>query len=414
VSGFLAPLPGDPGTARALADVLAGQGDSLRALAGTLRGLADPGRTTWESPAGTAFAGQAVGVASVVERVARRYAVSAVAVRTLATALQQGQAEVAWAQRVHHAAWPEFLAASEAKGVAEASGSPSAAVEVARWQATMVEAGERAQRAERVHAEALARFDAADRRCAAVLHGLVDDGLADTRPYDLLTGGSRVAGDAATAAGSLGWLPELAPLKGVAAAAGVVQVGSDLTVKVAYGDGSWRSIGFSVGAAATGQAAMVLKRGARLTNATAMAQAGTRAQRRALRLTTAGRLRAATVEQVRRGFRDPRPPPKPVVAPALPKAWGPRARWVADLGEQHARAKLDHLWLDDLRAVTRTPGTSRRLFVAGVSLEGARTGVDRVGGALETRAQERRARREDAVSLRHDPSRRPGGGGGSF
>ena len=83
---FLAPISGDPGTARGLADTLAAQGDWLDSLAGTLRGLADGSLTTWESAAGRAFATRGGEVAGALERVSRRYAVARVALRRLAEA----------------------------------------------------------------------------------------------------------------------------------------------------------------------------------------------------------------------------------------------------------------------------------------------------------------------------------------
>jgi hypothetical protein len=390
VRDFLPPLPGDPETARVLADVLAAQGGSLRSLANTLRRLGDPATTTWESPAGVVFTARAGGVAGVIERVGRRYAVSATAVRGLAAVLQECQAQVAWAQRVNEAAWPDFLAASEAKVVAESSAAPGSAAEAARCQVVMAQAGERAERAERVHAQASARYRDADRRCAAVLGGLLDDGLADRWHYDLLTGTSSTAAQVSQGCDGARWVPGWgAAAKAVGTTADAAQLGSDLVVKVAYGDGSWRSIAVSGAAAALGQSATVLKQGAKATNARAIESARTRVERRALRLTTSRRLQVAAADHVRRGFRDPMPPPKPLALAPPPPGLAARSRWVVAQGQARLRAELDRRWLADFRAVVGTPGASGGMFVSGVALEGTQKVVE-VGDALESRFRHER------------------------
>jgi hypothetical protein len=390
VRDFLPPLPGDAQTARSLADALAAQGDSLRSLANTLRGLADPATTTWESPAGVAFTARAGGVAGVVERVARRYAVSATAVRGLASVLQECQDQVAWAQRVTEAAWPEFVAASEAKVVAESSAAPGSAVEAARWQVVMVGAGHRVERAERVHAQASARYREADRRCAAVLGGLLDDGLADRWHYDLLTGTSSAAAQVSQGCDWGRWVPGLGQAaKVVGTTSDAAGLGSDLVVKIAYGDGSWRSIAVAGGAVVLGQSSTVLKQGAKATNARAIASAQTRVERRALRLTTARRLRTAATDHVRRGFRDPTPPPKPLALAPPPKGLAARSQWLREQGKVRLKAELDRRWLTDFRTVVGTAGTSRGMFVSGVALEGT-TKVVEAGDALEKRFRHER------------------------
>ena len=146
------------------------------------------------------------------------------------------------------------------------------------------------QDAERRHASRLARATTeADRRCAGVLHRLVQDGLDDSRTYDALTGLSRGAGAVGGVAGTLALVPVLKALGVVAGAGDGLRSLADTAVRVGYGDGDWGSIALTAGASATGPLAAVLKRGALATNPAALAT-DTRDGRRLLRLDTRQRL----------------------------------------------------------------------------------------------------------------------------
>ena len=101
-------------------------------------------------------------------------------------------------------------------------------------------------------------------------------------------------------------------------------------------------------------------------------------ERRALRLTTARRLRTAATDHVRRGFRDPTPPPKPLALAPPPKGLAARSQWLREQGKVRLKAELDRRWLTDFRTVVGTAGTSRGMFVSGVALEG--TTIELVGG----------------------------------
>ncbi|TPG12534.1 hypothetical protein [Pedococcus bigeumensis] len=271
----LRPLPGDAVTMHALADRLAGQGELLLALASTLRGLADPSTATWVSPAGAAFASRSRTAASLLASVGRRYAVCAVALRPLAAALTEAQHEVASAVAERDDAWVRAVDLGNRRVVAEQGADPVQRAAAEPLHRLEVEQLERVEGAERRHASGWARYTEADRRCAAVLHRLVQDGLDDSRAYDALTGLSRAAGDVGGVAGTLALVPVLKPLGVVAGACDGLQVAADTVIRVGYGDGDWSRIALSAGTSAAGPLAAVLKRGALATNTAALAT-GTR------------------------------------------------------------------------------------------------------------------------------------------
>jgi hypothetical protein len=385
---------GDPGTIRSVADTLAAEGDQLTALARTLRGLADPDIATWESPAGAAFGQRARLVASVLDSVGRRYAVSAAALRPLATALVEAQSETASARRLREEHWDPFVKIGNRWSEASSSHDPAEQAGAPVLHAQMVAEGEVVAEAERRHASALERFRDADRRCAAVLRSLQDDGLADTRTYDALTGLSRGAGAVSGALGTVSWIPSppTKALAAVQAAADATQLGSDLVVKVAYGDGEWATIGLTAAAAAAGQVSPVLKRAAKQTTAEAAKAAATRAERRALRLGTADRLRLGLVEQARRGFRkDPNPLPRKVEWTSPPAGLAAKGVWAGEQARVRAKAYAQNRWLDDFARVTGQAGTAPRLYLAGIGVDVTRDGLGAAGtvvGKVDQRRDE--------------------------
>lgn len=405
-TAVLAPVGGDPGEVRRVAAGLAAEADLLAALARTVRGLADPATTVWASPAGEAFGRRAGAVPGVVERVGHRYGVAAAALRRLAEALQEAQAEVAWSQRVHEEAWGPFLRAGEQMGQAENSADPGQRA-LAEWhRSEMVAHGERVQLAVRRHTAAHDTFAVADRACAAVLCGLLDDGLADSRLYDALTGTSRVAGQVSSAVGIAALLPPLRPLAPVATLAEGVGVAADAVVLVGYGDGDLTSVALAAGAAAAGGLGSVLKVGARATNAPTLAAAPTRSARRELRLTPADRLTAGLpggwARRAGTGVHlvelpKPRPAQRwspPPRSPAALRSWAQEQTAVR--AAQWARAR----WVDDLTAIVQAEGASVRWHLAGVAAGGTAGGL-RQGEALHGRLLDAR----DEGDLRESGSR---------
>ncbi|MFC8504158.1 hypothetical protein ACFUC1_17500 [Pedococcus sp. NPDC057267] len=399
-----APLGGDPGTVRALAVTLAGEGDWLGSLARSLRGLADPSLTTWDSAAGEAFARRCAGVAGVVDRLSRRYAVAAGALVALAGALTRAQAMVTGAQRVHQQAWPEFLAAGDAMSLAESSDDPAVRSTAPRLRARMVEAGERVQAAERTASDAWAAYRAADRQCASVLASLRDDGLSDSGWYDAVTTTRDIARAVDGVAGPAALLP-VPPVRAVAApvaaAAGAAGLAADAALLAVWGDGSWSSLALGAAAAAAGPVAGGLKTGARATNAAAQAAASTRIERRALRIGAHQRLAAAVGAPSARAYgKAPTHVARtvPWTAPSRrPGTWG---RWAAEQGELRARAAVQSRWLDDWRAVTGTAGTSPRLLVTAWGVEGGGATLGQVSSARDARSAQASEQAVEAAGKR--------------
>ncbi|MDU0314374.1 hypothetical protein RKE38_11805 [Phycicoccus sp. M110.8] len=385
-----APVDGDPATVRALAGTLAGQGDWLGSLGGSLRGLADPSLTTWDSAAGVAFGRRCAGVAGVVDRLSRRYAVAARALVALAESLARAQATVAAAQRAHEEAWPEFLAAGDAMALAESSDDPAVRSTAPRLRARMAEAGQRVQAAEGRASAAREEFRAADRRCASVLASLRDDGLSDSGWYDAVTTTRDVAGAVGSVADTVALLPVppvRAGAESVAAVAGGAGLAADAALLMVWGDGSWSSLALGAAASAAGPVAGGLKTGARATNAAAQAAASTRVERRSLRIGVGRRLAVAVGAPSARAFgKAPTPVARTVRWTAPSRHPGTWPRWAAEQAELRTRAAVQNRWLDDWRAVTSTSGTSPRMLATAWGVEAGGAALDQVSSARDARA----------------------------
>lgn len=399
----LRPVPGDPRTVRALADRLQAQGERLLTLAEVLRGLAGPD-ATWESASGRAFAARSQAAAALLVAVGRRHAVSAAALRPLAAALEHAQRVVAGAVAEHGIAFPRAVALGTARTEAEQSADPAQRAAAAAYHCREVAELERAQDAERRHLEAWQQFHEADRRCAAVLHGLVEDGLADSRTYDALTGLSRAAGGLEEVAGTIALvpLPQTKAVQSVATAAGLTAVLADTTVKVGYGDGDWTAIGLAAAAMGAGRASKVLKRGALATNPAARA-ATTRTERRLLRYGVGERLRLASLEELRQvGRTEVRRPPRPYLPTRPPGSPAATAHWVREQLAERLRYAARVKWLDDLALATRDPARSRTMLLTGFGAEAASSGLDGAGQARDVQLDRQRG---EATRLRDERAR---------
>jgi hypothetical protein len=404
----LRPLSGHPGTVRALADRLAAQGEHLLSVAEALVGLSGPD-VAWESPSGQAFAARSRPAASLLAAVGRRHGVSAAALRPFAAALEHAQAVVDAAVAEHSDAWPRAVALGNARVEAEQAADPAQRARAAGLHVQEVAELERVQDAERRHAEAWCAFDEADRRCAGVLRQLVEDGLADPRTYDALTGLSRVASGVEGAAGAVALVPTAASTAFglVAATAGGVKLLTDTTVKVTYGDGDWASLGLSGAAAATGPAARGLKVGALATNPAARS-AATRAERRGLRYGLGERLKVGAVAELRGFGRSVAKPPAKVFTPtARPRSPVAMAHWAAEQALERARHAARVKWLDDLAVATRDPARSRTMLVAGYGTGAASTVLD---GAAAVRDVQLGHREREAMQLRDERAEPDGSG----
>ncbi|GAA2160722.1 hypothetical protein GCM10009845_09350 [Pedococcus bigeumensis] len=399
----LRPLPGDPATVRALADRLQGRGERLLSLASALRGLSGPD-IAWASPAEAAFAARSHAAAALLVSAGRRHGVSAATLRPLAAALEHAQQVVGAAVAEHSVAHPRAVALGTARVEAEQSADPARRASAVGLHCREVAELERAQDAERRHSRAWRDFQEADRRCAAVLHRLLDDGLADSRAYDALTGLSRAAAGVEGVAGTVALFPS-PPTKafGVAAgAAGATRVAADAVVKVAYGDGDWTSIGLSAAALGTGRAAGVLKRGALATNPAARS-AATRTERRLLRHDVQQRLGQGLAAELRQvGRVGAKAPPRPFRAPRpLSSVSSPAAtaHWVAEQVAGRARHAAQVRWLDDLALATRDPARSRTMLLSGFGAQAASSGLGGAGALrdhhLDHEAGEAERRRDE-------------------
>lgn len=374
---MLRPLPGHPGTVRALADRLAEQSERLLSLAEALAGLGGPD-VVWESPSAVAFAARSRTAASLLVSVARRHGVSAAALRPLAAALEHAQAVVDGAVDEHADAWPRAVVLGNARVEAEQSPDPAQRTRAASLHAQEVAELERVQDAERRHAEAWRDFQDADRRCALVLRHLVEDGIADSRTYDALTGLSRVAAGVEVAASAIAWVPIPATKAFglVEGAAGGVKVLTDTTVKLTYGDGDWTSIGLSAAAVATAPLAKVLKTGALATNPTARS-AATRTQRRELRLQLDQRIRHGAITELRQLGRAEVKHPSQLFRPSRrPASAMATAHWAAEQAVERVRHAVRVTWLDDLALATGDPARSRTLLVTAYGTEAASTALE--------------------------------------
>lgn len=388
---------------------LRAEAELLGALARTLRGLTDPSVGVWASPAGEQFGRRVGEVPGVVERVAHRYGVADSALRRLADVLEAAQAEVARSQQVHGQEWEPFIRAGDRMGLAEHSPDPAQRALAPFYRAEMVAHGERVELAVRRHADAVEAFAGADRACAGVLRGLLDDGLADSRLYDALTGTSRVAGEVSEAVGCASLLPPLRPLAAVATAAAGLGLAADTAVRVGYGDGDLASLALTAGATAAGGLGPVLKAGARVTNAPGLATATTRSARRALRVTTRDRLAegvATTLPRTRRllvrreGLSVVEPP-----KPRAKQAWSrpPRSAaalrpWLHEQATVRATQWVRARWVDDLSTVLGADGASVRWHAAGLVADAAARDLRRAG-----------ARREEQLDAREEADLRKSG-----
>ncbi len=299
---------------------------------------------------------------------------------------------------------------------AEQSADPARRALAGDYHRQEIEQLERLQGAERRHGAAWDRFREADRRCATVLHQLVQDGLDDSRAYDALTGLSRGAGALGSAAGTISMLP-LPPAKAltpVALVCDATQVGADAVVKVAYGDGGWGSVGISAATLGLDRTAGALKRGALATNPAA-SEATTRAARRLLRYDTGQRLRLGLAGERRAVVRGGATPgPHTFRATRRPGSLSATAHWTAEQVTGRAMVFARNKWLDDLALVTGDPSRSRTMFVASLGAGAAATGADKAGSVRDAsvgRAADQAMRARDDADERgpgSDAHARPG------
>jgi hypothetical protein len=382
------PLEGSADAVLALSVELGAQGAHLTATARVLERLARTGAADWDGPAGTAFAARAAAVAPVVTRVATRFSVASVALRPLADALQSAQATSAEALADWDDAWPRFVAAGDAMSRAESSTDPAHRAEAARHRVVMVAQGERCSSAHRRSAAAAHQWQEADSRCAGILRGLLDDGLADPWAYDLLTTASREARGASEAVGMLGpatLLPPLTWLDAVGTAGDVVSLAADSALLLGYHEGSLGAVGLRSASLATGPVSGVLKRGARATNQLDRIgpPVGSRAEAARRRLLPAGaRLKAGVrAEWDHRVHRVADPTARFTVRwTRPPRTLRGAATWARTQTLGRVAAQAQNAWLQDLALAGRNGPAARTMLLSGWAVE---SGGAPVGSAAD-------------------------------
>ncbi len=384
----LRPLAGSPGCVRLVADRLADSGVRLASTAGVLTRLRHG--AVWDGPAGEAF-GRRLGAVPTTLDVASRRLLGAVApLRRLADALEDAQQVTDLEQRRYAEAEDAYALLEERAWSLVSAGAGEADPALLAVRRAQLDETEAMQRATARHTAAVEGYAAADRRCAAGLRSLVDDGLADPWGYRALG----VASETGHAAGSLGVLGRLVPV-----AAGVTVVGeatgtaADTALLTVYGEGSWSELGASAALGATAFLGRGLVGGA--TKGARVGSEGVEVFRRmsAHERVVAGAAGEARrrVAQLRRTFDVPPPRATPsalVGGPAVHVARGGsvlnRVRDVAGTARGRARAGIDARFLDDWRLATAN-GT-RPMYASGVTLRAAAAGGDR---ALDRRAGDR-------------------------
>ena len=412
----LEPLAGDPDTVLALAARLRGQAARLESLARVLESLVAGGEATWQSPGGAAFTDRAAAVVPPLRRIGTRYAVASSVLVGLADELRGCQVAVARAVSERGDAHPRFVALAQATSLAEQSADESRRAEAVGLRRLMVEQGQRVAGAEAEHARALDRWRAADHRAAVVLGRLLDDGLADGALYDALTTANRLAGATGDVSGALELVPPLRPAAApVSLVAAGVQLGSDVTLRSAYGDGDWSTIALhgaaavagpvatglrataSAGSVVPGGAASVVRVGDRHTPSSAWRGALVHAG-----VNPPPAWRERLQEGLREGWADAvgsggtaaaRSGRAPTVAGAVPVPATGRARadWLRshgrDVAVAHATAYARSRWLDDWARATSAGPVSQAMHVTGSAVAQGGWAADRTSDARESEAR---------------------------
>lgn len=372
----LAPLSGSPESVRLLADRLASSGARLAAMSGVLARVREG--AVWDGPAGDAFGSRVAAVPAVLDAASRRMLGAVAPLRALAATLEDAQRTSEAARRDHTDSEDWYARLEERAWSLVSAGVEESDAALLAVRARQREHAETMHRAQARHALALEDYREADRRCAAALGRLVDDGLADPWAYRGLHG--------ASAAGhGLGYVGVLGPTTPVAKGVGLVGeaagTAADAALLGVYGEGSWSGLGAS---AALGGAAF-LGRGL-VAGAGSGARLGAEGVEVYRRLSARERLVAGAAAEsrrrmavLRRTFDVPgaRGTPSALVGGpavrALPR--GPlrtRVRAGVAAAGVRARAAVDARFLDDWRLATAN-GT-RPMYASGVTLQAAAAG----------------------------------------
>lgn len=377
---MLRPLPGDPGSVRALAascDVAAQRLGDLGWVLATLREGA-----VWDGPAGEAFGARVAQAPPVLDAVAHRFRGAVAPLQSLAAAMEEAQAVIGPAVREHDDAEHAYAVLEDRAFSLISLGRTEADPDVAHLRALQIQQAQAQASARARHRAASSRFDDADRGCAARLSALSQDSIADSLAYRFVTAASSIGhgvgalGVAALAA------PELAPL---ALAGDVLAFGADASLLVVYGEGDLRALGVSTAFIAMGTAGKALRSGSSLgAEITVDGVRVTRALSPSERVVLGGAQTAqARLARVRKAFDVPPPrgtpshlvggPPVARVrnAPRTPAEVRAASARAAQRVREMARARADTALSDQFRLASANGRGPQAMYLGGVTLLGA-------------------------------------------
>ncbi len=365
----LPPVPGSAPGVRAVADAVEATGRRLAAACADLVRLRDG--AVWDGPAGSAFAARIGQVPGLLDRAARRHRAAAPPLRDYADVLEAEQTLAGRCVEEHAEAQHTVAVLEDRAYALVVAGRDESSPELLVVRALQREATAAMLSAEARHRGALHRLEAADRRCAAVLRALADDGLADSAVYRGLRATSRTGHGVGALAAFGRWAPSLSAAGLVGDAAGTV---ADAGLLVGYGEGRWSDVAAGAGLAATGFAGDSLRAGA--TAGAVRRPDGTVV---VARLSAQERLVAGMSATARRRIAASRArftmPPERGTASAL--LGGPAPRTAGSVAERArgavrsaARARLDRV-RGELSLVSAGGASTVRMYTGGVALQAA-------------------------------------------
>lgn len=385
----LAPVPGDPASIRLLAASLTGAAERFGATTTALTGLCRG--AVWDGPAGTAFTERVGRVPTLLDAAAIRYAACSAALLTLADSLADAQRVTATAIETDDRCRRDHLRLEE-RGIELIScgrdESDPELVAIRTAQQRVV--GEQLE-AQAAHRRAVADHLAVDRACAARLRHAAADSIADSRTYRLLRLGS---GDSRLSEGLVVPGMLLPPLGAVTGTANAL---SDGLLRLFYDEGSWSEVVAGGALAGLGGAGRLLRRGSVLGATLVGSQSASGPTRRAIveshhtlgaRMRIAGREELGEQARARlnrfvdptiRGLPGSGAVPSRGTSTALvglpPTAGGAAGRALGPRLKSAAMEQVNTRFLDSWRMASAGGSATRRMYVAGVTLEGASKGA---------------------------------------
>ncbi|PRY56096.1 hypothetical protein BCF74_12045 [Knoellia remsis] len=373
IGQVLPQIEGDYTSAMAPADALSTGAARLSSINATLVGI--KAGSSWESPAGEAFADAVRESPPLLDALIDRYRGAATAIRALADVLVETQVEARRAEELRSGAWFTYQSLED-RLVALAGQEPETS-ELSRLQ---IEQVDWMNRATERHRRAWDRFTEADERCAVALRRLADDILDDSATYTALAKMQNYSEEIA----SIPSVFRRGPVAALTTTGDVMGTVSDAALLIFYSEGSWKKVGVNVAARAAsygaGRLTVGSQLGARPFSRVADQSRGYVGDRQ---LTFGYRVGASIREGVHTAYPkiskglDPKYSPERMIValtpPAMPAfkgmSWGQKAAAAKTYAVTQARYQADKTFLDGWRAATAGGTTAQRMYVAGVTLE---------------------------------------------